>query len=193
MCSKCNLEKEKINHLQQGPGCLSGIVVMVTKYIKYSGSNNSLMGPSELYQAVVLKRLKDCFTLFGRGGCTWVFAEDSGFCLLAFFQISSGSNYSPHLTILSSFLYLGCQMISNGTYRSTESQRILDLALMCPIRQLMISMRAQLRLGKDKQSQSAKSWSSDWPKNIEMTEAFVPSLLLTHNWIYFTQKNDFKS
>lgn len=34
---------------------------------------------------------------------------------------------------------------------------------MCPIRQLMSSMRAQLSLGKDKQSQSAQSWSPHWP------------------------------
>lgn len=92
-----------------------------------------------------------------------------------FFQVSSGSNYSPHLTILSSFHYLGCQTISKGTYRSTESQRILDLALMCPIRQLMSSMRAQLSLGKDKQSQSAESWSPDWPFPALFKTATVPS------------------
>lgn len=28
-----------------------------------------------------------------------------------------------------------------------------------------------------------------WPKNIEVTEASVPSLLFTHNWMYFTQKS----
>lgn len=92
-----------------------------------------------------------------------------------FFQVSSGSNYSPHLTILSSFHYLGCQTISKGTYRSTECQRILDLALMCPIRQLMSSMRAQLSLGKDKQSQSAESWSPDWPFPALFKTATVPS------------------
>lgn len=121
---------------------------MVTKYTKYSGCNDWLTGPPEPYQAVVLKQLKGYFTHSGRGGCTWVVAEDSGFCLLAFFQVSSGSNYSPHLTILSSLHCLGCQTISKVTYRSTESQRILDLALMCPIRQLMSSMRAQVSLGQ---------------------------------------------
>lgn len=111
-----------------------------------------------------------------------------------------------HLTI-SSFHCLGCLMILKGTYGSTESQRILDLALMGLIRQLMSSMRAQRSLGKDKQSQSAESSSPDWPFPALFKTATLPSaaieyhrdgsfcsLITFHTQLnVFYAKNDFKS
>lgn len=177
---------------------------MVTKYTKYGGSNDWLTGSSKLYQAVVLKQLKTFWERRMHLSVCW------GLWLLfaSFFQVSSGSNYSLHLTILSSFHYLSCQTISKGTYRPTESQRILDLALMCAIRQLMSSMRAQLSLGKDKQSQSAESWSSDWPFPALLKTATVPSAAIeyrsdgsfcsliafhTQLTLFYTQKKYFKS
>lgn len=51
---------------------------------------------------------------------------------------------------------------------------------MCPIRQLMSWMGAQLSHGKDKQSQSAKSWSSDWPFPALYKTTTVPSAAIEY-------------